>query len=54
MVYPINDFKTRLEDAYEQALGSGLWENTYAATNYIEYFGIGVQCYFDNSVRFPN
>ena len=53
MVYPIIEFKTRLEDAYEQALGSGLWENTYAATNYIEYFGIGVQCYFDNSVRFP-
>ena len=32
---------------------TGLWDNTYAATNYIEYFGIGVQCFFNDSRQGP-
>ena len=36
-------FTSRLQSAYNTAMSRGLWANTYAATNYIEYFAIGVQ-----------
>ena len=41
------DFRKRLEAAYREAVGSGLWKNTYAATNADEYWAEGVQSYFD-------
>ena len=43
----IHDFNSRLQQAYQSAIYRGLWSNTYAATNYIEYFAIGTQAYFD-------
>jgi hypothetical protein len=41
------DFDARLKTAYEQAMRDGLWKNTYAATNYKEYWAEGVQDWFD-------
>ena len=46
-------FTSRLQSAYNTAISRGLWANTYAGTNYIEYFAVGVQCYFDNSGEGP-
>ena len=40
------DFRQRLERAYRNALDSGLWERTYAATNADEYWAEGVQSWF--------
>jgi alpha-glucosidase len=42
-------FNDRLGDAYRNALGKGLWEKTYAATNAGEYWAEGVQSYFDTN-----
>lgn len=39
-------FQRRLEAAYREALDSGLWEGTYAATNPDEYWAEGVQSWF--------
>lgn len=39
-------FQRRLEAAYRDALGNGLWEGTYAATNPAEYWAEGVQSWF--------
>ena len=39
-------FQRRLEAAYRDALDSGLWEGTYAATNPDEYWAEGVQSWF--------
>ena len=47
------NFQSRLQAAYDNAMKTGLWANTYAATNYIEYFGIGVQCFFNDSREGP-
>ena len=46
-------FQSRLEGIYNNAIRQGLWRNTYAGSNYIEYFAVGVQCYFDNSAEGP-
>ena len=40
-------FQGRLEAAYAAAMDAGLWADTYAATNAIEYWAEGVQSYFD-------
>jgi hypothetical protein len=40
-------FKSRLIDAYSTATGAGLWANTYAHENEIEYYAEGVQSWFD-------
>ena len=47
------NFQSRLQAAYDNAMKTGLWSNTYAATNYKEYFGIGVQCFFNDSRQGP-
>ena len=47
------NFQSRLQRAYNNAMNTDLWANTYAATNYIEYFGIGVQCFFNDSRQGP-
>jgi hypothetical protein len=40
-------FDGRLRAAYKHAMDSGLWKNTYSATNHKEYWAEGVQAYFD-------
>ena len=40
------DFRGRIERAYREAMGAGLWEDTYAATNRDEYWAEGVQSWF--------
>ena len=47
-------FTQRLEQTYNSALRKGLWKETYAATNYLEYWAEGSQAYFDcNAVASP-
>jgi len=40
-------FGSRLDAAYDAAMRAGLWQNTYAAANPIEYYAVGVQVWFD-------
>lgn len=40
-------FDARLQAAYSDAMNAGKWQNTYAATNPIEYYAEGVQDWFD-------
>lgn len=42
-------FDGRLRSAYAAAVRQGLWRNTYAGTNYREYWAVGAQCWFDCS-----
>jgi hypothetical protein len=42
-------FEGALRAAYQSSLQSGLWKNTYAATNFQEYWAEGVQSYFDTN-----
>lgn len=42
-----NTFKSRIRAAYDAATSAGLWRNTYAAQNEIEYYAEGVQSWFD-------
>jgi hypothetical protein len=41
------DFDHRLQKLYDEAMGKGLWKGTAAARNRIEYWGAGVEAYFD-------
>lgn len=41
------DWDVRLSAAYESALASGLWENTYAETAAEQYWAEGVQDWYD-------
>jgi hypothetical protein len=40
-------FESRLGAAYAAAMSAGLWNNTYASQNPIEYYAEGVQSWFD-------
>lgn len=40
-------FRQRVEAAYNDAMATGRWQNTYAATNVDEYWAEGVQSWFD-------
>jgi hypothetical protein len=40
-------FDGRLRKCYDDAIKKGLWKDTYAATNYKEYWAETVQSYFD-------
>lgn len=40
-------FDQELETVYQSAMSSGLWKDTYAATNRHEYWAEGVQAWFD-------
>jgi hypothetical protein len=42
-----NTFDSRLRAAYDAATSAGLWRNTYAGANVIEYYAEGVQSWFD-------
>ena len=44
-------FRSRLESAYASAMTAGLWKDTYAATNYDEYWAEGVQDWFDANLE---
>jgi len=41
----------RLDRLYQQAMAAGLWQNTYAATDYREYWAEGVQCHFNANYK---
>jgi len=41
-----NDIVQRVKDAYTNAVKNGLWQNTYAASNYEEYWAEGTQAFF--------
>jgi alpha-glucosidase len=41
------EFNVKLRATYKKAMDSGLWKDTYAATNAGEYWAEGVQSYFD-------
>ena len=45
--YLDTDFDKTLQSIYRKAKREGLWEHTYAMTNYIEYFAEGVQSWFN-------
>jgi hypothetical protein len=40
-------FGSRVTAAYDAAMRAGLWQNTYAMENRIEYYAVGVQAWFD-------
>ena len=40
-------FESELQAAYDNALATGLWQDTYAITNPTEYFAEGVQAWFN-------
>jgi hypothetical protein len=40
-------FGSRLDAAFNAAIRAGLWQNTYADENPIEYYAVGVQVWFD-------
>jgi len=42
-------FSRRLRAAYDDARKKGLWQDTYAGSNYGEYWAEGVQSWFDNN-----
>ncbi len=44
-------FNTRLQALYQDALGRGLWANTYAGSNRAEYWAEGVQSWYDTNQR---
>ncbi len=44
-------FDTRLQDAYNNAISTGLWTNTYAATDVREYWAEGIQCWYNSNLE---
>ena len=42
---------SRLRAAYSAAIGSGLWSDTYAATNKYEYWAEGVQAWYNANLE---
>lgn len=42
-------FDKRLRESFERAKAQGLWKNTYAMSNRMEYWAEGVQSWFDNN-----
>lgn len=47
------EFNDILKNALEKAKAEGKWENTYAATNYWEYWAEGVQSWFNVNGEVP-
>ena len=44
-------FRSQIQSAFNNAISNGLWNNTYNASNFGEYFATGVQIWFN--VRYP-
>lgn len=44
-------FNTEIQALYASAMAAGLWANTYAATNRLEYWAEGVQSWLDTNQR---
>ena len=44
-------FDNRLQSTYDAAMASGLWANTYAATNRDEYWAEGIQSWYDANLE---
>ncbi len=47
----IPGFDASLRDLYRSATEQGLWHNTYAGSNYKEYWAEGVQSYFNTNLQ---
>ena len=47
------DLIERLNKAYDAALAAGKWKDTYAATNFEEYWAEGVQDWFNVNAEVP-
>jgi hypothetical protein len=45
------DFDGRVEDAFRAARNAGKYANTYAASNAVEYFGEGVQNWYNTNIE---
>jgi len=45
------DFDTKLLAAYNNAIDNGLWDNTYAQTNELEYWAEGVQSWYNVNIE---
>lgn len=50
LFYFTNGFEERLKRIYNDAMSKGIWDNTYAATNHIEYFAEGIQTWFEVNI----
>lgn len=48
------NFSPELTAAWDNARATGLWNNTYAATNTAEYYAEGIQSYFDVNREGPS
>lgn len=46
-----SDFDTKLLAAYNNAIDNGLWDNTYAQTNELEYWAEGVQSWYNVNIE---
>jgi len=46
-----NTFDNRVRAAWDAATSAGLWRNTYAEVNEIEYYAEGVQSWFDANLE---
>ncbi len=46
-------FDEKLKQAYDTAMGKGLWQNAPAARDRVEYWAVGVQAYFDAAGESP-
>lgn len=44
-------FRSRIRAAFDAATSAGLWRNTYAGANDIEYYAEGVQSWFDANLE---
>ena len=44
-----SQFESKLQKIYSAAKSKGLWTNTYAGSNQIEYFAEAVQCWFNTN-----
>ena len=49
----VHEFNARLLDLYNSALAKGLWQDTYASTNFEEYWAEAVTFWFQEYMREP-
>ena len=49
--YIDKSFEERLKKLYKSAIEKGLWKDTYAGSNFVEYWAEGVQSWFDTNTQ---